>query len=68
MVKKCPFNNNECSSECALFIDPRDLNDLVASRLTSIGVFDKQNGMCSLKNLALGESRFIFEKSSQNSF
>ena len=68
MNKKCPFNNNECTSECALFIAPRDLNEIVANRLTSIGVFDRQNGMCSLKNLALGESRFIFEKSSQNSF
>lgn len=68
MTKKCPFNFDECSSECALFIHPMDLNDMVAARLTSIGVFDKENGMCSFKNQALAKSREIFEKSRSNSF
>ena len=68
MMKKCPFNQDECNSECALFIAPKELNELVENRLHSIGVFDRVNGMCAFKNLALGESRYIFEKSSTNSF
>jgi len=67
-MKKCPFNFNECTSECALFISPEDINELVASRLTSIGVYDKANGMCSFKNHALAKSREIFEKSQSNRF
>ena len=42
MTKKCPFNFEECTTECALFIAPMDLNDMVAARLTSIGVYDKE--------------------------
>lgn len=68
MVKKCPFSFDECTPDCALFIAPMDLNDLVASRLTSIGVYDKANGMCALKNSALAKSREIFEKSQSNKF
>ena len=68
IMKKCPFNFDVCTQECALFIAPTDINDLVASRLTSIGVYDKQNGMCSLKNHALAKSREIFEKSQANKF
>jgi hypothetical protein len=68
MIKKCPFNYGECNSGCALFIAPEDLNELVASRLTSVGVYDKVNGMCSFKNLALGESRNIFEKNQASRF
>ncbi|MBQ2871798.1 hypothetical protein IJE86_08855 [bacterium] len=63
-MKKCPFNHEECSSECALFIAPEDINEHVSARLTSIGVFDKENGLCSLKGLALASSRQIFEKTS----
>ncbi len=63
-MKKCPFNNAECTSDCALFISPDDLNELVSARLTSIGVFDKQNGVCALKNIALSSSRFMFERTS----
>lgn len=61
-MKKCPFNHDECTRECALFIAPEDLNELVSARLTSIGVFDKENGLCSLKGIALSSSRFMFEK------
>lgn len=68
MTKKCPFNFDDCSDECALFIAPTDLNDLVASRLTSIGVYDKEKGMCSFKNSALAKSREIFVKSQSNKF
>ena len=68
MIKKCPFNFDECTSECALFIAPDDINELVANRLTSIGVYDRKNGMCSFKNHALAKSREIFEKSQANKF
>lgn len=68
MVKKCPFNLDECTPECELFISPEDLNELVANRLTSIGVFDKSRGMCSFRNHALAKSREIFEKSQSNKF
>ena len=68
MTKKCPFNFDDCSEDCALFISPMDLNDMVSARLTSIGVYDKENGMCSFKNQALAKSREIFEKSQANKF
>ena len=68
MTKKCPFNFDECTPECALFIAPMDLNDMVAARLNSIGVYDKENGMCAFKNQALAKSREVFEKSRSNSF
>ena len=67
-MKKCPFNLDICSDECALFISPSELNELVANRLHSIGVFDKKAGMCALKNIAMGASREVFEKSSANHF
>ena len=59
--KQCPFNHNECSFDCALFIDPQDLNELLLSRLASLGVVDRNNGMCSLKTLAMSNARTIFE-------
>lgn len=68
MAKKCPFNFDDCTSDCALFIAPDDINELVANRLTSIGVFDKTNGMCAFKNQALAKSREIFAKSQANKF
>ena len=68
MAKKCPFSFDECNKDCALFIAPTDLNELVAARLTSIGVYDKQNGMCSLKNYALAKSRVVFEKGQNNRY
>ena len=62
MVKTCPFTSGrECNSECSLFIAPDDLNEFVVARLGSIGVLDRQNGSCSLKMLALSQSRMIFE-------
>lgn len=67
-MSNCPFNKEECSSDCALFIKPEDLNELVVNRLASIGVFNRDKGMCAFKNLALGTSRFIFEKTGANSF
>ena len=61
MFQQCPFNNNECNENCGLFIAPEDLDELMATRLTSIGVFNVQEGICSLKMLALSGGRFMFE-------
>ena len=68
IMKKCPFNNDACTPDCALFIAPADINEFVSNRLTSIGVFDRDNGMCSFKHKALAKSREVFEKSQQNKF
>ncbi len=61
-MKNCPFKNSVCNSECALFIKADELNELVVNRLKSIGVMCVEDGgMCSLKNMALAQSRYIFE-------
>ena len=61
-MKNCPFKNETCSSDCALFIKTNELNEMVANRLKSIGVIScGSDGVCSLKNMALAQSRFIFE-------
>lgn len=61
-MKYCPFKNCECNSDCGLYIKAEELNELVINRLKSIGVFTcEDNGMCALKNMALSQSRFIFE-------
>ena len=61
-MKTCPFSQNrDCNSECPLFVAPNDLNEFVAARLSSIGVIDCNTGCCSLKMLALSQSRMIFE-------
>ena len=61
-MKSCPFKNQICNSECGLFIQTSELNDMVANRLKSIGVITCDNdGICSLKNMALAQSRYIFE-------
>lgn len=67
-IKNCPFNHAECTCECALFIDATDLNELLAARLTSLGVLDKENGICSLKTLAMSSARYIFENTSTKRF
>ena len=65
MVKKCPFTQGDCTSECSLFIAIDDLNELVSARLSSLGVVDKNNsGSCSLKMLAMSGGRYIFENTS----
>ncbi len=64
MIKTCPFSENRvCNDECPLFVSPDDLNEFVAARLSSIGVLDRAAGECSLKMLALSQSRYIFENS-----
>lgn len=62
-MNSCPFKNTVCDKNCALFIKKDELNELVVNRLKSIGVmvFDNNDGMCSIKNLALAQSRCIFE-------
>ena len=62
MPKICPFNNNqECNQECALFIAPEDLNEVVRNRLASLGLFDRENGICSYKHLSMCMGRKIYE-------
>lgn len=68
MVKKCPFNKENCTAECAMYIDPEDLNDTVRNKLASIGVLSRDEGICSLKNLALCLDRYIFENTSVSTF
>lgn len=58
---KCPFSREDCSSECALYIDPQELNEVVKNKLASIGVVDRTKGFCSFKNLSLSSMRYIFE-------
>lgn len=67
-IKQCPFNHGTCDNTCALFIDAADLNELLAARLASLGVIDRENGMCSLKTIAMGTSRYIFENTSTKRF
>jgi hypothetical protein len=58
----CPFSaEKECNNSCPIFISPDSLNEFVVARLSSIGVMDRNKGMCSLKMLALSQSRAIFE-------
>jgi len=62
MTKTCPFGNKKtCDNTCSLFISPEDLNEFVIARLGSIGVFDRNQGECSLRMLALSQGRRIFE-------
>lgn len=67
-IKNCPFSNKDCTNECALFIDCADLNELLAARLSSLGILDKANGICSLKTIAMSSGRFIFENTSTKRF
>lgn len=68
IIKKCPFNKDICTNECALFIDVENLNELLAARLASLGVLDKDNGICSLKTIAMSAGRYIFENTSTKRF
>lgn len=67
-IKSCPFNKEECTNACALFIDNADLNELLATRLASLGVLDRENGVCSLKTIAMSAGRYIFENTSTKRF
>ena len=58
----CPFSaEKECNKDCPLFIAPDDLNEFVTARLSSIGVINRDKGACSLRVLALSQSRMVFE-------
>ena len=60
-TKNCPFNNSECNKDCALYIDAEELNELLRTRLASLGVLNKDKGTCSLKTMAMSHARSIFE-------
>lgn len=61
-MKNCPFKNEICNCDCALYIKNSELNETVANRLRAIGVINQDSdGICSLKNIALAQSRHIFE-------
>ncbi len=61
-MKNCPFKNTVCDENCALFINSKELNEMVVNRLKSLGVISCDgDGICSIKNMALAQSRFIFE-------
>ena len=61
-MKNCPFKSEACTQDCALFIKSTELNEMVANRLKSIGVITHDaDGICSIKNMALAQSRYIFE-------
>ncbi len=60
--KSCPFNQGECTKDCALYVDPNDLNEVVRNKLASIGVVERDKGMCALKNLSLCANRALYEE------
>jgi len=60
-MKTCPFKNEVCNESCALYISPNDLNELVLSKLSSLGVLTRNDGICSLKTAALSLNRYMFE-------
>lgn len=59
--KTCPFGNKKCSKECGLYIDPSELNEVVRNKLASIGVINRDEGLCSIKNISLCMSRIVYE-------
>ena len=61
MSKTCPFSKRNCDNSCPLYIAPEDLNEFVSARLSSIGVMSRSEGECSLRMLALSQSRVVFE-------
>lgn len=66
MMKICPFKNEFCDEACPLYINPQDLNDYMVSKLTSLGVMKKDEGICSFKILSLSQARTIFENTNTN--
>ena len=62
MEKICPFSEKRiCNDNCPLYVSPDDLNEFVTARLSSIGIISREHGECSLKMLAMSQSRAIFE-------
>jgi len=60
-MKHCPFREIPCNCDCPLFVKADELNETVANRLKAIGVLTSNEGLCSFKNMALAQNRFIFE-------
>ncbi len=60
--KSCPFGQKDCSKECGLYIDPDDFNEVVRNKLASIGVIEREIGICSFKNIALCMNRVLYEE------
>lgn len=65
--KFCPFNSQECNSSCALYVDPSELNEVVKNKLASVGVINREKGLCSLKNISMCLNRQVFEQLSSYS-
>ena len=65
MNKICPMNdnNNICDENCALYIQPGELNELVMNRLASLGLLNRTEGICAYKHMALCMGRNIFDMS-----
>ncbi|OGI00207.1 MAG: hypothetical protein A2Y25_05420 [Candidatus Melainabacteria bacterium GWF2_37_15] len=61
-MKNCPFGHKECTKECALFVDPEELNEVVRNKLASVGVMSRDKGMCAFKNLSLCLNRILYEE------
>jgi len=68
MNKICPLNdnNNICDDNCALYIDPKELNELVMNRLASLGLLNRAEGICAYKHMALCMGRNIFENNQRH--
>lgn len=60
--KYCPFNNGDCRPDCALFVDPSEMNEIVKNKLASVGVINREKGFCSYKNIAMCLNRQVFEQ------
>lgn len=58
----CPFNSVECSSKCALYVSPDELNEVVRNKLASVGVINREKGFCSFKNISMCLNREVFEQ------
>ncbi|MEI8377423.1 MAG: hypothetical protein WCF95_02690 [bacterium] len=62
-MKKCPLKHENCTNECALFVDPEEMSETMKNKLASIGVLSREDGFCSLKVMAMSQCRYIFEQS-----
>jgi len=65
-MKKCPLKHENCTNECALFIDPEEMSETMRNKLASIGVVSREEGFCSFKVMAMSQCRITFEHSVNN--
>lgn len=61
-MKKCPLKHENCTNECALFVDPEEMSETMRNKLASVGVISREEGFCSFKVIAMSQSRSIFEQ------